>query len=73
MLAPLNARTLALFKCCWELGVILWLDKGDCYENVHIYCVRVKINKRSFEPFLCVDFVWDFPENVHIYCVSVSK
>jgi len=31
----------------------LWqLDKGDFPENVHT-CVRVKINKHSFEPF-CV-------------------
>ena len=41
------------FICC--LSVLLWLDNGDFPENMHILCVRVKINKRSFEPFLCLD------------------
>ena len=39
------------FICC--LSVVLWLDKGDFPGNLHTVCVRVKINKRSFE-LLCV-------------------
>ena len=36
------------FICC--LIVVLWLDKGIS-PKMCILCIRVKINKRSFEPF----------------------
>ena len=39
------------FICC--LSVVLWLDKGNFPRKL---CIRVKINKRSFEPFC----VWIF-------------
>ena len=33
----------------------MWLDKGDFPKNMYTVCVCVKINKHSFEPFLCLD------------------
>ena len=41
------------FNCC--LSVVLYLDEGDCSENVHlVFCPN---KQRSFEPFVCLDFV----------------
>ena len=42
-----NFRGIPFIK---SLSVVLWLDKGFC-PKMCILCVRLKINKRSFEPF----------------------
>ena len=38
------------FNCC--LSVVLQLDKGDYPDHLQTVCVI--INKRSFEPFMCL-------------------
>jgi len=38
------------------LSVVLWLDKGDSPKLFRL-CVRVVINERSFETFLCLGLV----------------
>ena len=54
------------------------LIKGISPKNVHIIlCVRVKINKRSFEPFLCLDHAWLlvglYIRNADVHCYQLSS
>ena len=44
----------SLFHCC--LSVVLWPEEQDFPENLHCV-VYVLINKRSFEPFMCLDLI----------------
>ena len=50
---PSSASHLPPFICC--LSVVLYLDKGDYPENSHVVFCPDKL--RSFEPFMCLDFI----------------